>query len=468
MGCMACLFVCPGILIQQDPHLFVYARLTLWHTIDLFVAAGIIEHSHSKFSDQPNIKEVTMRSLGVSKWVFLGGVVLFLCTCANTSSATEYIAEMTETVHRDGEVSTSKVYVKGSKYRIEEEEEGQEIVVLVDQEKGVTRVLLPAEKMYAEMASDDIQSLMNDPFQAVKYTETIGEKTKTGTEKISGYECDVYTIKRDGDDIMRLWVSEKLSLPVKIEIPGEDGRTMLMHNIKTGKIEDVLFVLPDGYTKMEESGKPEIELPAWIENIASAKYVEPPFEQMMLDEEILRVKVVEGRGVKISGTNELAERSAFMAVPFMEGRPISDPTMYMFNLTYEGQTWSNTFRLTTYEADEIIIRVEEGTIMLKLEAVDLGIQETVSAGEEFKASIRVGYNIDFRLVNTLDGESVCTVTMRKEGQELSDDIIGPEEHRTYTLNKKGESKQNTWSSSGYPDEFIVRVQRGEILVSFSQ
>jgi hypothetical protein len=58
--------------------------------------------------------------------------------------------------------------------------------------------------------------------------------------------------------------------------------------------------------------------------------------------------------------------------------------------------------------------------------------------------------------------------MRKEGQELSDDIIGPEEHRTYTLNKKGESKQNTWSSSGYPDEFIVRVQRGEILVSFSQ
>jgi hypothetical protein len=302
----------------------------------------------------------------------------------------------------------------------------------------------------------------------VKYTETIGEKTKTGTEKISGYECDVYTIKRDGDDIMRLWVSEKLSLPVKIEIPGEDGRTMLMHNIKTGKIEDVLFVLPDGYTKMEESGKPEIELPAWIENIASAKYVEPPFEQMMLDEEILRVKVVEGRGVKISGTNELAERSAFMAVPFMEGRPISDPTMYMFNLTYEGQTWSNTFRLTTYEADEIIIRVEEGTIMLKLEAVDLGIQETVSAGGEFKASIRVGYNIDFRLVNTIDGESVCTVTMRKEGQELSDDIIGPEEHRTYTLNKKGESKQNTWSSSGYPDEFIVRVQRGEILVSFSQ
>ena len=409
-----------------------------------------------------------MRNLGVRKWLGLGCIALFLGTCASTSSATEYTAEMTETVHRDGEVLTSKVYVKGAKYRIEEEEEGQEIVVLVDQEKGLTRVLLPAERQYMEMASDDVQSLMNDPFQAVKYTETIGEKIKTGTERISGYDCDVYTIKRDGDDIMKLWVTKELSLPVKIEIPGEGGRTMLMDNIKTGAVDDAFFVLPDGYTKMEEPGRPEIELPAWIENIASAKYVGPPFEQMMLDEEILRVRIIEGMGVKISGINKLTERSAFMAVPFMKGRPIKDPTMYTFNLSYEGQTWSNTFRLTTYEADEIIVRVEEGTIMLKLEAVDLGIQEKVAAGKEFKASVKVGYNIDFRLVNTIDGESVCTVTMKKDGQELSEDIIGPEEHRTFTLNKKGDSKQNTWSSSGNPDEFVVRVQRGEMLVSFSQ
>jgi hypothetical protein len=58
--------------------------------------------------------------------------------------------------------------------------------------------------------------------------------------------------------------------------------------------------------------------------------------------------------------------------------------------------------------------------------------------------------------------------MKKDGQELSEDIIGPEEYRTYTLKEKGDSKQNTWSSSGNPDEFIVRVQKGEILVSVNQ
>jgi hypothetical protein len=405
-----------------------------------------------------------MRSLSNSKWILMFCMGLFLCTCANTSSATEYTAEMTETTHQDGKVFSSKIYVKDAKYRIEEEEEGQKIVVLVDQEEGITRVLSPADKLYMGMASDDVQSLMNDPFQAIKYAEGIGKRVKTGTEKISGYECDAYIIERDGDVIMKLWVSEKLSLPVKIEIPGDGGRTMVLSKIKAGSLEDALFELPEGYAKREEPGEPEIELPEWTERIASAKYVEPPFDQMMFDEEILRVKIMEGRGVKISGTNKLTDRSAFMAVPFKNGMPINDPTMYLYNLSYEGQTWSNTFKLTSYEADEIVIRVQNGTITLNLETVDLGKQEIVSAGKSLKIPVRAGYNIDFRLVNTVDGESKCMVTTAKGGKETSEDVIGPEEYRTYTFNKKGDSKNNTWSNSAGADEFILRVEKGAILV----
>jgi len=36
------------------------------------------------------------------------------------------------------------------------------------------------------------------------------------------------------------------------------------------------------------------------------------------------------------------------------------------------------------------------------------------------------------------------------------------------LKKKGESKKNTWSNSSGADEFIVRVEKGEILVNVSQ
>lgn len=409
-----------------------------------------------------------MHNVGISKWVVIVYGVFFICVCANTSSATQFTAEMTETIHRNNEVRTSKIFVKDAKYRIEEEEEGQKIVVLVDGDEGLTRVLLPAEEMYMEMASDDMQSLMNDPFQAAKYTEKIGEKVKTGTEKISGYECDVYSIRRDGDDIMKLWVSEKLSLPMKIELPGEGGRTMLLENIKTSSLEDDLFAMPDGYTKMEEPKEREIELPEWTERIASANYVEPPFEQMMLDEEIVRVRIESGKGVKVSGTNKITDRSAFMAVPFKNGKPINEPTMYLYNLSNEGQTWGNTFRLTPYEADEIIVRVEEGTITLKLEAFDLGILETVSVGKELKVPVKPGENIDFKLINIIDGESICTVTLVKGGKEVSDDVIGPKDHRTYTMQKEGDSKKNTWSNSTGADEFIVRVEKGEILVNVSQ
>ncbi|KPK63354.1 hypothetical protein AMJ83_07220 [candidate division WOR_3 bacterium SM23_42] len=409
-----------------------------------------------------------MQNVRFSKWLVLSCLGLLISMCSSTSSATEFTADMTVTIHHDNAVQTSKIFVKESRYRMEQVEDGQEIVVLVDQEQRLTRVLLPADKMYVEIASDDMQSLMNDPFQAAKYTETIGEKTKAGVEKISGYDCDVYAIKRDGDDLMKLWVAKKLNFPMKIEIPGKGGRTMLLEKIKTGSLEDNLFAMPAGYTKMDEPGEREIELPEWTERIASAKYVEPPFEQMMLDEEILRVKIESGKGVKVSGTNKITDRSAFMAVPFKDGKPINEPTMYLYNLSNEGQTWSNTFKLTPYEADEIVIRVEEGTITLKLEAIDVGKQESVSAGNELKVPVKAGYNIDFRLVNIIDGESVCTVTLTKGGNEVSEDVIGPKDYRTYTLKKKGESKKNTWSNSSGADEFIVRVEKGEILVNVSQ
>jgi hypothetical protein len=106
--------------------------------------------------------------------------------------------------------------------------------------------------------------------------------------------------------------------------------------------------------------------------------------------------------------------------------------------------------------------------MLKLEAFDLGIVETVAAGKELRIPVRPGYNIDFRTVNIIDGESICTVALAKGGQEVSDEVVGPEDFRTYTMQKKGDSKKNTWSNSTGADEFIVRVDKGEILVNVSQ
>ncbi len=292
-----------------------------------------------------------------------------LVACLNTSSAAQFMADMTETI--DQEIRVYKIYVKNDLYWMELDEGDGEIIVLVDQAAGTTRVLMPAEMMYVEMASDDMQSLMNDPFQAAKYTEKMGEKVKAGSERIAGYDCDVYVIRSGDDELMKMWFSTKLVFPLKIAIPGENARSMELSDIERRDLDDRLFAMPAGYTKMSSPMERVIELPDWAERVSLMDFVALPFEQMMLDEEMVRVKIVDGKGVKVTATNKLDEKSAFMTVPFKNGKPINNPNMYLYNMTWNGETWNPSFKLKPEQADEIVVRVAQGTIDLKIEQFDL-------------------------------------------------------------------------------------------------
>ncbi len=274
-------------------------------------------------------------------------------------------------LHYKEMATVQKIYVGQNKYRIEQEENGQQVVVLVDQEAGLTRVLLPGEKVYMEIPSDDLQSLMNDPFQAAKFNETVGEKSKKGTEKVGGYACDVYDVKHDGDVTMQQWVSRKLGFPLKIVIPGEGGRTVELKNIKEAEVEEELFVLPAGYNRVTEPGQRGVEVPDWAGDIESAEIVKPPFERLMSAEQMVRVKIEAGKGLKVDGMNNVEGNSAFTAVPFKGGRPIKEPSMFTYNLTWKGANWSTPFKYTPADADEIVVRVRDGAVLVKIERIEL-------------------------------------------------------------------------------------------------
>jgi outer membrane lipoprotein-sorting protein len=310
-------------------------------------------------------KEVVMHGIGRKKGSVLSYLWFFVFVSINVSNAAQFVANMSETV--DNVTRMNKLYVKNDKYRMEMEEEGHQVIVLVNQETGLTQVLMPGEKVYMEMANDDMQSLMNDPFQSAKYTEKRGEKVKTGTEKISGYDCDVYSIQSGKTELMRLWYSKKLDFPLKIALGGDQTHVMELSDIKMAEADEELFMMPAGYTKMGSREERVIELPDWVERVPLAKFVDLPFEQMMFDEEIVRVKTIVGKVIKIKGKNKLDDKSSFMAVPFKDGKPINDPTMYLYNMTWNGETWSTIFKQTPEEADEIVVRVAQGTIVLTIE-----------------------------------------------------------------------------------------------------
>ena len=78
-----------------------------------------------------------------------------------------------DVLQRIGEKSkTGKIYVKDSRYRMEEKENGQQLIILVDMDMGITRVLAPMEKKYKEMKTTDMGSLANDPIQAARFMVT--------------------------------------------------------------------------------------------------------------------------------------------------------------------------------------------------------------------------------------------------------------------------------------------------------
>jgi hypothetical protein len=144
-----------------------------------------------------------------------------------------------------------KIYVKGSIYRMDILEEGQDLFIIVNEEAGVTRVFNTAEMQYMEVAVNDIRSLMQDPFQGSNYMAGIGITKTVGTDTLEGYVCEKQSITHQDKKQMTRWMSMALDFPLKIEFHLAQGKFVELWNIKEGEVDDALFETPPDYQKLE-------------------------------------------------------------------------------------------------------------------------------------------------------------------------------------------------------------------------
>jgi hypothetical protein len=72
-----------------------------------------------------------------------------------------------------GQTAKGTIHVTGTHYRMDLDQDGKNITIIVDRDAGLTRILLYELKQYIEMKSDDPASLMNDPFHDLMYTESM-------------------------------------------------------------------------------------------------------------------------------------------------------------------------------------------------------------------------------------------------------------------------------------------------------
>ena len=372
-------------------------------------------------------------------------------------------AEFTATVndHEGDKIRTSRITVKGLLYRLDVEEEGQKLFVIVDQEKKITRIVVPSEKMYMEIPSHDFQSLMNDPFQALKYTIATGESKPAGTETVNGHECDKYLISMYNENVMTQWVSKKLDFPVKIEYHLTENKFVELTDISEGAVDDALFLIPEGYSVWVDPADLPAEVPEWAKDLESAPVMTPPFEKTMTAGEIIRVPVVPGKSVWSKAVDQSEDANA-KAIPFKDGRPLKEPSNYN-NIAEKGFICDRRNE-TSHEADEIVFYVYKGSFTAKVKPFDMHEKRLVP-GEEFRFPVETWDHVEARYANGGDEKAVCLVSFfNQDGEDISE---SPEDYRLINLDKPKDYKTRTYSPD-IGNEVVITVKTGSVVVKMGQ
>jgi len=303
-------------------------------------------------------------------------VPLLFCLTNTPTMAAEFSANTTE--NKLGLVSTGKIFVKGDQYRLEQTQRGQKVIVLVDRKNKTTRVLKPEEKQYMEYPAGDFRVLSNDPFQAAEYIAKNYETKPMGIEKIAGFSCEKKESSTQGQKMISQWIAKKLAFPIKIvQYHGKEEIRFELLGIQEVKISDDLFVLPAGYTqledpqvvakrKKEELKKKEESLPALM---SVGKGAVPCMIKIGTDGE-LRVPLDSDRWAEVRLENFLQKEAEARVLPFNKGKQVQSigvsPWMFSRKGESRNQKFNDPFFSGSFKVDELRIKVKKGIVYATL------------------------------------------------------------------------------------------------------
>ncbi|MFP5238270.1 MAG: DUF4412 domain-containing protein [Acidobacteriota bacterium] len=173
-----------------------------------------------------------------------------LLPAAGGALAAEFSADLVRTAGGQP-LPGGKVYIKGSKIRMEIPVEGQEQVMIVDQALGKAYMLQPEAKLCLEVPLDPKRMGL----AALQGRENPAKWRRIGRETIGTWDCEKRTLeyKNPGgaSGEMTAWYAEQLGQPIK-SVLREGGQSVTMEyaNIKVGSIAAAMFTVPAGYQRM--------------------------------------------------------------------------------------------------------------------------------------------------------------------------------------------------------------------------
>lgn len=186
----------------------------------------------------------------MKKALLVSSLVLVGLWIAGSAFAVDFSADMVMT--SGGKTTTSKVFTKGDKSRMEPQ--GQPTYTIVRNDKKLMWMVMTDQKAYMEMTAIPKQAPQGD-----KVTGEVSRKL-IGKETIDGRSTEKYEVTfKDGSKTEKMyqWMATDIKFPVKMA--AVDGTwTMEYKNIKTGAQADSLFEVPSGYKKMAMPAMPQM------------------------------------------------------------------------------------------------------------------------------------------------------------------------------------------------------------------
>jgi hypothetical protein len=136
----------------------------------------------------------------------------------------------------------------GATNRMEMNVHGQQSTVIVNGERGVMWILMPAQSMYMESPIDD------QPFDGANVEipdPATWEMEREGRESVNGVPATRYRVATDDGEVTRMrghvWVSDD-GIPVRTDmVTGGDRIQMELRDVVVGPQPDELFEPPAGY-----------------------------------------------------------------------------------------------------------------------------------------------------------------------------------------------------------------------------
>ncbi len=328
-------------------------------------------------------------------------VSLMVITCSSNSTGEGFTADMTQKMGDD--TIEGKLFVKGNQYRMDLEEQGEKISILVDRTSDKTTIVIHSQKSAREIANSSLQSLSNNPFESYK---TLLERYSTrekGSETIDGYKCKEVEVYQENQDLMTVWVSEKLGWPLKVSLKRQPSWKTELKNIEEKDLTEDLFQVPEGYdlSPLAETKKEEVPVKEETEDLSATteailKKLEEKGIERKSEKGIIKLKKVQTAELseyfpgwyffRVTQEKEMEGGMTVFGMIPVEKAAVSADNQKIYLLNSPGTTMPLEDGLEMFQGQGIKVNSEEdvkklGKALATLYFSDSGVEGVESSGE---------------------------------------------------------------------------------------